>query len=95
MTKDVRLKDGTISDVCIGRQGRYATWVTRPHDDTDEVIVVRASFRQDGTSRILPLLQSQETIPFELKRLTSLSLDESTGRICVGLFTGEIYILEL
>lgn len=85
----------TIDSSCIGMSGQRAVWLQRRWD-TDEFEFIRASFSSSAAeTKIVNLLPKHLALPFEAHRCSSLAFDEASGRVCIGLHTGEIFVLDL
>lgn len=83
--------------VSFGDWGRRAVWLERRWDSDDPTpILMKAVFPSDGSVAVGPLLPSQTAtpLPFQMHTCQCLTLDEAMGRVYVGLYTGEIYILD-
>lgn len=83
----------SVDMACIGETGRRAVWLQHRWD-TDEFELMKGSFSMAG-SKVVSLLPRHLALPFEANACVSLSFDEAAGRVCVGLHTGELYILDL
>jgi hypothetical protein len=79
--------------VCIGKTGFRAIWLDRAWE-TDEYKLWKATFPPGEAALVSPLLPPHHPLPFEPHMIASLSFEEATGRTCVGLRTGAVYILE-
>lgn len=80
--------------VCFGKTGFRAVWLDHEWD-SDEYSLWKATFPPGEAASVSPLLPPHHPLPFEVHMITSLAFDEATGRICVGLRTGAVYVLEL
>ncbi|PBL03629.1 hypothetical protein ARMGADRAFT_1157719 [Armillaria gallica] len=84
-----------VSDiVCIGSSGRRAVWLERRWD-TDVFTLMKGTFspEQKGPTIVEKLLPPHLVLPFEVVSCQSLAFEESTGRVCLGLHTGDLYVL--
>ncbi|KAJ6619726.1 hypothetical protein B0H10DRAFT_2024635 [Mycena sp. CBHHK59/15] len=79
--------------VCLGETGHRAVWLERRWT-SDEYTLMKATFSPNKPVVVAPLLARNLALPFELHTCQSLAFDESTGRVCLALHTGELYILE-
>jgi hypothetical protein len=81
--------------VCLGETGSRAVWLERRWT-SDEYTLMKASFSPDGTNPVVvePLLARGSALPFELHMCQSLAFEEATGRVCLAIYTGELYILQ-
>ncbi|KAL0580947.1 hypothetical protein V5O48_001039 [Marasmius crinis-equi] len=83
--------DATIDIICMGHTGRRAVWLERRWD-TDAFVLMKGSF--DRAPLVAPLVPPHMALPFEFHACQSLAFDEATGRVCVALHTGDIYLLD-
>ncbi|KAF8896375.1 hypothetical protein BD779DRAFT_1495567 [Infundibulicybe gibba] len=68
----------------------------KPPDALQVHRLMKATFSSTGASPMVgELLPRHFPLPFEPQACQSLSFDEATGRVCIGLHTGEIYLLDL
>ncbi|KAJ7170664.1 hypothetical protein C8R43DRAFT_980378 [Mycena crocata] len=81
--------------VCLGETGCRAVWLERRWT-SDEYTLMKATFSPHGRKPVVvePLLARHLALPFELHMCQSLAFEESTGRVCLAVHTGELYILE-
>ncbi|KZT18986.1 hypothetical protein NEOLEDRAFT_1173294 [Neolentinus lepideus HHB14362 ss-1] len=83
----------------LGPAGRRALWLQR-NVETEEVRVVRAAFPcagdafSGGDATVATLLGAYPNLPFRPNAVRALAFDEARGRVGVGLFNGEVYVLE-
>jgi hypothetical protein len=85
--------NGTFAPVvCVGITGRRAVWQER-HWEQEETRLMRLSHTSAGSVTGV-LVPSHPALPFTPAACHSLAFDEVTGRLCVGLETGELYILD-
>ncbi|KAI0733517.1 hypothetical protein C8Q72DRAFT_594973 [Fomitopsis betulina] len=79
----------------VGPAGR-AVWVE--HDwETQKKRVMRFQMRWDGqgvSEAVSVLLPMDAALPFLPDTAHSLAFDEVTGRVCIGLFNGDIYVMD-
>lgn len=82
--------------VCVGQTGRRAVWMERRWD-TDNFRLMKATFHPSAEEPpvVKNLLPPNVALPFETHTCQSMAFDETTGRLYLGLHTGELYILEL
>ncbi|TFK72888.1 hypothetical protein BDN72DRAFT_894340 [Pluteus cervinus] len=80
--------------VCMGKTGRRAIWLERRWD-TDEFRLMKATFDSSRSGKVDVLLPRHLALPFEPQACNSLEFDEATGRVYLGLHTGELYVLDL
>ncbi|KAK2463399.1 hypothetical protein APHAL10511_004485 [Amanita phalloides] len=79
--------------VCMGKTGYRAVWLDHEWE-SDEHRLWKATFRPGDPATVDPLVPPHHPLPFEAHMIASLSFEEATGRVCVGLRTGAVYILE-
>ncbi|KAF8656852.1 hypothetical protein AX16_002399 [Volvariella volvacea WC 439] len=80
--------------ICLGSSGRRAVWLER-NWETDEYRLVKATF-DDAYPRgkVDALLPRHLALPFEPQTCRSIAFNEASGRVCLGLHTGELYVLD-
>jgi hypothetical protein len=87
------VNEGTSAPVvCVGTTGRRAVWLER-HWEKEEVRLMRLSHTAAGSMAGV-LVPPHPALPFTPATCHSLAFDEVTGRLCVGLETGELYVLD-
>ena len=92
-TQKLPSSDATIDIICIGHTGRRAVWLERRwNTETDAFILMKGSF--GWPPLVAPLVPPHVALPFEFHACQSLAFDEATGRVCVALHTGDIYLLD-
>jgi hypothetical protein len=81
--------------VCLGETGQRAVWLERRWA-SDEYTLMKAAFSPVGDEPVIvqPLFARNLALPFELHTCRSLAFEEATGRVCLALHTGELYILQ-
>ncbi|KAF8638300.1 hypothetical protein AX17_002320 [Amanita inopinata Kibby_2008] len=88
-----RTRTGTRPEiVCIGKTGLRAVWLDYQWE-TDEFRLWKGTFQIGELAVVSPLVPAHLPLPFELHAISSLSFEEVTGRVCVGLQTGAAYLL--
>lgn len=86
--------DTAVGYVCVGTSGRRAVWLQRSWD-TDEFKLMKLSFSRDEIRpQARPLIPKYLALPFLTQACQALAFDEVTGRVCIGLDTGDIYVLD-
>ncbi|RDB26056.1 hypothetical protein Hypma_006542 [Hypsizygus marmoreus] len=83
----------SVDIICVGATGHRAVWLQRRWD-TDEFELMKVSFSDSRAPKVAALLPRHLALPFEAHTCVSLAFDEATGRVCVGLHTGDLYILD-
>ncbi|KAJ3734326.1 hypothetical protein DFJ43DRAFT_1152521 [Lentinula guzmanii] len=86
--------------ISLGHRGQRAVWLERKWDEESDRIrfnLMKGSFPSDhsGDVDVGPLLREHIALPFVVDTCQSMAFDEATGRIFLGLYTGEIYVLGL
>ncbi|KAF9267784.1 hypothetical protein L218DRAFT_1073872 [Marasmius fiardii PR-910] len=84
-----------IDIICVGHSGQRAVWLERRWD-TDAFVLMKGSFPSgsDRKPSVSTLVPPHTALPFEFHACQSLAFDEATGRVCVGLHTGDLYLLD-
>ncbi|KZV62905.1 hypothetical protein PENSPDRAFT_758380 [Peniophora sp. CONT] len=88
----------TVKLVRIGASGRRAVWIE--HDwEFEETRVMRAHFPAEdpeaaSVSVLIPAIPVNPALPFTPRAAQSLAFDETTGRLCLGLYDGVVWILD-
>ncbi|TFK47814.1 hypothetical protein OE88DRAFT_745678 [Heliocybe sulcata] len=80
----------------LGPAGRRGVWLQRDVE-TEEVRLVGVSLPNAGGSKSFgtrTLLSAYPNLPFRPNAVRALAFDEALGRMGVGLFNGEVYVLE-
>lgn len=92
------MKSGSHMEyLALGRMGYRMIWLERSWE-TDEYRLMKATLPEpEKGDRILAheLIPPHIALPFELHKCITIWFEEATCRICFGLHTGEVYILEL
>ena len=78
----------SVDVLCLGQTGRRAVWLERSWD-TDEFRLMKM-----GPGGIAELLAPNRTPPIAPHARHALAFDEAAGRVCLGLHTGELYVLD-
>jgi hypothetical protein len=81
--------------VQIGVTGRRAVWIERVAE-TDEVTLMKmaAGPETGATSFAIGTLLLASELPFDLGMCESTAFDEVTGRLCLGLYKGGVYVID-
>ncbi|KAI3614925.1 hypothetical protein WG66_016995 [Moniliophthora roreri] len=86
-----------VDIMCVGQSGRRMVWLERRWD-TDTFVLMKGHFpsntERGGKAIVGPLVPPHTALPFEFHACQSLAFDEATGRVCVGLHTGDLYLLD-
>lgn len=78
----------------LGTTGRRAVWLEQSLK-SDYVQILRFDYDPvGGTPSVSVLLPPEPQLPFKPSSCRALAFDEATGRLCVGLYNGTIYILD-
>lgn len=89
------LHEGYADLVQLGTCGHRAVWLQQPLE-SDDVHVYRLDY-DAASQRLSPvtvLLPPEPGLPFKPRDCRTLAFDEATGRLCVGLYDGSIYVLD-
>ncbi|KAJ3714243.1 hypothetical protein C8R42DRAFT_683471 [Lentinula raphanica] len=83
----------------LGLRGRRAVWLERKRDEDSDRMnfnLMKGSFpsNQSGALDVGPLLSEHKALPFGLDTCLSVAFDEAKGRVFLGLYTGDIYVLD-
>lgn len=89
-----------VEHTSFGVSGHRAVWTERRWDlESDNTVctIMKAAFPTGNSGPVIvgPLLPNHTALPFQIHTCQSLALDEALGRVFIGLYTGDIYILEL
>lgn len=76
----------------IGATGRRAVWLEH-NWETQQKRLMRFE-AQDGCDAIGILLPSNPGLPFAPHACHSIAFDEVTGRLCLGFYNGDLYVLD-
>ncbi|KAF9043661.1 hypothetical protein BDP27DRAFT_1434895 [Rhodocollybia butyracea] len=81
----------------LGHSGQRAVWMEHKWDaDNFTLKLVKGAFLPgSGPAAVSPLLAGHIALPFEVRTCQCIALDEAMGRVYLGLYTGEIYVLDL
>ncbi|KAF9777499.1 hypothetical protein BJ322DRAFT_1015641, partial [Thelephora terrestris] len=80
----------SIEFVKIGTRGHRAVWLE--HDwESQRFRLMKLSAPVASSGVLLP---PDPELPFSPRECQSLAFDEVTGRVCLGLYTGSLYILD-
>ncbi|KAI0313752.1 hypothetical protein OF83DRAFT_1140038 [Amylostereum chailletii] len=87
--------ESSVKLVRIGITGRRAVWVEQ-NWETDDFRIMRSHFplEDPASSAVSVLLPPNPALPFTPRSCQSLAFDETTGRLCCGLFNGDLWILD-
>lgn len=80
---------------CLGTTGRRGVWLEQSLK-SDYVQILRLDY-DPATNRppsLNILLPPEPQLPFKPSSCRALAFDEATGRLCIGLYNGMIYILD-
>ncbi|KAI0264503.1 hypothetical protein BC834DRAFT_883408 [Gloeopeniophorella convolvens] len=87
--------DTSVKLVRIGTTGRRAIWFEK-NWETEEQRVVRCHFPEESVdaSSVSVLLPPAPALPFTPRMCQSAAFDEAAGRLCLGLMTGALWVLD-
>lgn len=78
----------------LGTTGRRAVWLEQSLK-SDYVQILRLDYDPaGGMPSVSVLLPPEPQLPFKPIACRALAFDEATGRLCVGLYNGTIYIID-
>ena len=86
----------SIEVVKIGTRGHRAVWLEH-NWELQQFRLMKLSAPQavkHGKPSVGVLLPPNPELPFSPRECQSLAFDEVTGRVCLGLYTGNLYILD-
>jgi hypothetical protein len=76
----------------LGVTGRRAVWVRREVDTNECKLMKMSSDSEDGLD--VGVLFDESALPFALSACQSIAFDENTCRLCLGLYDGDIYVID-
>jgi hypothetical protein len=83
----------SIEVVKLGTNGHRAIWLEH-NWDTQQFRLMKLSATLEDQPRVGVVLPPDPELPFSPRECQSLAFDEVTGRICVGLYTADLFILD-
>ena len=88
-------RDSSVKLVRVGVTGRRAVWIEQ-NWETDGFRVIKAHFPDENVdwSTVHVLIPPNPSLPFSPQMCNSLAFDETTGRLCVGVATGDLWMLD-
>lgn len=84
----------SIESVKIGTRGHRAVWLEHDWELQRFRLMKLAVPVTHGKPSVGVLLPPDPELPFSPRECQSLAFDEVTGRVCLGLYTGNLYILD-
>ncbi|OBZ72298.1 hypothetical protein A0H81_07715 [Grifola frondosa] len=78
----------------VGSFGRRAVWLEHNWETQQNRLMKLAFDPRAGTLVRGMLLPLDLSLPFTLDMCHSLAFDEVTGRVCLGMYNGDLYILD-
>lgn len=84
--------DASLSQAQIGASGRRAVWLEHNWEE-HQGRVMRYERGKDGV-HVNELISHYPDLPFTPDACSSLAFDEVSGRLCLSLNTGELYLLD-
>ncbi|KAA1467485.1 hypothetical protein DENSPDRAFT_832549 [Dentipellis sp. KUC8613] len=83
------------SIIRVGPTGRRAVWIER-NWDTDQTRLMKSYLPSEDTSSFNAgiLLPPNPGLPFTPQLCHSIAFDEVVGRMCLGLITGDLWVLD-
>lgn len=88
----------SLEPICVGKAGKRVVWLLHEWNN-DAYHLMKATFPKTGDPSLHPhlvvdLQPPELPLPFEPRDCKALYLEEASGRLFVGVHTGEIYILD-
>ncbi|KAI5122289.1 hypothetical protein M0805_002368 [Coniferiporia weirii] len=79
----------------LGTKGRRAVWIEQSLK-SDYVQILRLDYNPEERKppAVDVLLPPEPQLPFKPSSCRALAFDEASGRLCVGLYNGSVYILD-
>jgi hypothetical protein len=84
----------SIEVVKIGTRGHRAVWLERNWELQQFRLMKLSAPVGHGKPSVGVLLPPDPELPFSPRECQSLAFDEVTGRVCLGLYTGDLYVLD-
>lgn len=84
----------SIEFVKIGTRGHRAVWLEHDWELQRFRLMKLSAPVGHGKPTVGVLLPPDPELPFSPRECQSLAFDEVTGRVCLGLYTGGLYILD-
>ncbi|KAJ3915899.1 hypothetical protein F5877DRAFT_47695 [Lentinula edodes] len=86
--------------IALGPCGQRAVWLERAWNEESDRTgfnVMKGAFSDQpgAVSNVGSLIPTYVALPFEVETCQSIAFDEAMGRVFLGLYTGEIYVLNL
>jgi len=78
----------------IGTRGHRAVWLEHNWELQQFRLMKLSAPVGHGKPSVGVLLPPDPELPFSPRECQSLAFDEVTGRVCLGLYTGDLYILD-
>ena len=78
----------------IGTRGHRAVWLEHDWELQRYRLMKLSAPVGHGKPSVGVLLPPDPELPFSPRECQSLAFDEVTGRVCLGLYTGDLYILD-
>ena len=85
----------SVKSVYIGPLGRRAIWIEQDWE-TESIRMMKMHYPAEDPNAVNTgvLLPPQPSLPFTPEMCKSLAFDELTGRLCLGLMNGDLWILD-
>ena len=84
----------SIEAVKVGTRGHRVVWLEHNWDLQQFRLMKLSAPVGRGKPSVGVLLPPDPELPFSPRECQSLAFDEVTGRVCLGLYTGDLYILD-
>jgi len=78
----------------VGTRGHRAVWLEHNWELQQFRLMKLSAPVRHGKPSVGVLLPPDPELPFSPRECQSLAFDEVTGRVCLGLYTGNLYILD-
>lgn len=85
-------QDASLSLPQIGATGRRAVWLEHNWEEQQKRIMRYE--RSESSESVSELISNYPDLPFVPNACSSLAFDEVSGRLCVSLMNGELYLLD-
>ncbi|EGN99271.1 hypothetical protein SERLA73DRAFT_182190 [Serpula lacrymans var. lacrymans S7.3] len=89
-----------VTNAYLGATGRRAVWVERNWQGDEYVVIKKWSLsrtddKEQSCSGPSALIPNFSCLPFDPRDCYTMAFDETTCRVCIGLASGEMYVLDI
>lgn len=85
----------SIEIIKLGTEGYRAIWLEHNWESQQfRLMKMCAAAVGDGHPEVGVILPPDPELPFAPRECHSLAFDEVTGRVCLGLFNGDLYVMD-